>query len=600
MKRKQILIVEDERIIAEDLKKTLVKFGYEVCSVVSSGIAAVEKADELRPDMILMDILLESDMTGIEAAEQIRTIFNIPVIYLTAYADDATLKKAKITEPFAYLLKPFEEKELKAAIEMSFYKSDMEKEKQKSENQFRQLIETMNDGLIIQDEYGLMTYANYRFCRMLNLAHNDIIGKHITAFINKEEHKIFKQRMMNWKKGYQEPYEQIFVGKDDQKIYTYVSPKPKFDDFGFYRGAFEVITDITEIKKAGEQIRNQNIFYKNTIDSLSHPFLVIDADNFNVVIANTAAKFSKKITSQTCHQLLKNRNELCDGSEHPCPITTVKNTKIPTMITRNYLNDDGKRIFLEIHAYPIFDKQNEVKQVIAYLIDVTERKEIERQFLRSERLAGIGELAAGIAHEIKNPLGNISFAAQFCLNEFKMSKELRQYIEIMLRNSQNANKIIKELLDFANPRDINLRLKDINSILDSTLNLVQGRCKNSKIEIIKDYGDSIAKVKLDEKWIEQALVNIILNSIEAIKQDGSITLKTEQLENTIIVIITDTGPGIPEDIQQNIFDPFFTTKESGVGLGLSLVHQIIKEHNGKLSIRSDKGIGTAITLEFPV
>jgi len=135
----------------------------------------------------LMDIQLDSDMTGIEAAEQIKNVLNIPLIYITAYADDLTLKKAKITEPFAYLLKPFEEKELKAAVEMAIYKYEIEKEKQKTRNMFRMLVETMNDGLIIQDEKGFITYANYRFCRMMGPSQHDIIGEYYTKFLEKND-----------------------------------------------------------------------------------------------------------------------------------------------------------------------------------------------------------------------------------------------------------------------------------------------------------------------------------------------------------------------------------------------------------------------------
>ena len=132
----QILVVEDEKIVAKDIQNRLRNFGYAVPAIASSGEEAIKKAAEVQPDLVLMDIMLNKSMDGVETAKQIRERFNIPVVYLTAYADDSTLQRAKITEPFGYILKPFEERELYTTIEMALYKHKMEKRLKESEQWF--------------------------------------------------------------------------------------------------------------------------------------------------------------------------------------------------------------------------------------------------------------------------------------------------------------------------------------------------------------------------------------------------------------------------------------------------------------------------------
>jgi len=136
-----IMLVEDEIIVAADVKNRLENMGYEVLGIFDTGEEAIEKAGELRPNLVLMDIVLKGEMDGIDAAQKIRELFNIPIIYLTAYSDEKTLQRAKVTEPFGYVLKPFEDREIQSAIEMAIYKHQMEQQLKESEEKYRKLIE---------------------------------------------------------------------------------------------------------------------------------------------------------------------------------------------------------------------------------------------------------------------------------------------------------------------------------------------------------------------------------------------------------------------------------------------------------------------------
>jgi signal transduction histidine kinase/Tfp pilus assembly protein PilF len=235
--------------------------------------------------------------------------------------------------------------------------------------------------------------------------------------------------------------------------------------------------------------------------------------------------------------------------------------------------------------------------------EMAERKQLETQLIISERLAGIGEMAAGIAHEIRNPLGNITFSTQLCLRKYKPNEQMKHYLDIILRNSQNANNIITELLSFAKPREVSLKHASINDVINNTIKLTEARLTKNKVQIINQiYPDKIPNILLDEKWLGQAFLNCILNSIEAMPNGGNLTISANHKHGTgqIEVVFVDTGTGIPDDIIHKIFNPFFTTKEEGVGLGLSLVYQIIKDHNGKIKIEATETKGTRVIFNFPI
>ncbi len=157
MAKVKVLVVEDESIVAKDIQNTLKKLGYEVTGVVSSGDKAVREVEENKPDLILMDIMLKGDQTGIEAAKTIKERFSIPVIFLTAYADDSTLNKAKITEPYGYIIKPFKERELQTTIEMALYKYEKDEEVKKERDLYHSLVENKEskDSIFVRADYRL-------------------------------------------------------------------------------------------------------------------------------------------------------------------------------------------------------------------------------------------------------------------------------------------------------------------------------------------------------------------------------------------------------------------------------------------------------------
>jgi len=176
-KKTRIFVVEDESIVAMDIRKTLQNLGYDVPAVVSSGQAAIEKAGKDRPDLVLMDIVLKGQMDGIEAAEQIHSRFNIPVVYLTAYADDKILKRAKATGPFGYIVKPFENKDLRMVIEMALYKAKVENELRASKTSFHNIVEKSADGIVVVDRDGVVQFVNHAAEVLFGRKAKELVGE---------------------------------------------------------------------------------------------------------------------------------------------------------------------------------------------------------------------------------------------------------------------------------------------------------------------------------------------------------------------------------------------------------------------------------------
>jgi len=258
MPKMQIMLVEDDRIIASHIKSSLVGMGYDVCCSFASGEEAIDKAGEHHPDLVLMDIELEGEMDGIEAAGQIRAQFNIPVVFLTAFSDKKILDRVKKTEPYGYIIKPFEDRELQSIVEIALYMHSLE----------------------------------------------------------------------------------------------------------------------LKLKTNEERLRQQNDFLNRVVNSLTHPFYVIDANDYSIQLANSAAKAGNRSQKLTCHELTHQRKTPCGGTEHPCPLAEVKKTKKPCAEEHvHYINNEPRDF--EVNGFPILDKKGNVVQMIEYSIDITDRKKAE-------------------------------------------------------------------------------------------------------------------------------------------------------------------------------------------------------------------------------
>ena len=234
--------------------------------------------------------------------------------------------------------------------------------------------------------------------------------------------------------------------------------------------------------------------------------------------------------------------------------------------------------------------------------DLTNTKRLEEEAKRNEKLSAMGELASGVAHEIRNPINAIGMIAQRLNKEFTATSNQNEYSNItqLLRTEVNRiNKIITQFLSYAKPIELNIKPVDIKTLFDEVYHLFEDQAKQKGISFIKSYSDSII-VNLDHDLTKQALMNLVQNSIDATNSDGQIKLGYSKAKSDLLIEISDTGEGIPEEKQKKIFDLYFTTKKEGNGLGLSISQKIISQHNGSISFESARNKGTTFKINLPI
>jgi len=267
---------------------------------------------------------------------------------------------------------------------------------------------------------------------------------------------------------------------------------------------------------------------------------------------------------------------------------------------------NGKELWLSQNTYPIKNKNGSILGVEGIIRDITDRKKIEDQIRRSERLASIGELAASIAHEIRNPLGAISNSVCMLKRDLALAGDDQKLFEMVVEETDRLNSIITNFLTFAHPAEYHFVRSDILAIIDETLLLLQRDERfNEKIKIIKVYENDVPRVYLDQNWIRKVFWNLLVNSIDAMPRGGKIYIHVRRTNvpnnEEIEIVVADTGKGIPPEIMKKIFEPFFTTKKAkGTGLGLPIVHRIVDNHGGVIDVKSERNKGTAFTIRLPI
>ena len=231
---------------------------------------------------------------------------------------------------------------------------------------------------------------------------------------------------------------------------------------------------------------------------------------------------------------------------------------------------------------------------------LAEKEKLEAELHRSERLAALGRLVTGVAHELRNPIAVIKAAVQVMEKEFEMIQGLGDYSTVIKEQVDRQNRVIKELLDFGRPGKPDIQKVSVNNLLLAVLTFTEPLVRQQKIKLRKALAENLEPVEVDGERIKQVFVNLILNAVQAMPEGGKLSIKTLRNEKYVKVEFADTGEGIAEEDLPSVFDPFYTTKDGGIGLGLSISHQIIKSHGGFIDVASTKSAGTVFTVHLPV
>ncbi len=492
----RILILEDDRVVARDIQRQLTRIGHEVLGMGVCGEDAVALALAMRPDLVLMDIRLGGEVDGVEAASQIRERCQSPVVFLTAYSDDDTLRRASQAEPFGYLLKPFEDSQLRTVIEMALYKHVAEQKLRDSERRYATTLSSIGDAVIATDRLGRVTFMNPVAVAMTGWSQNEALGLPVSE-------------------------------------------------------TFRIVNE--ETREAVEDPAAQALRQGIKVERVNHTVLV--------------AK---------------------DGREFP-------------------IADCGS---------PIIDDRGNTTGAVLVFRDMTRRQQIDEELREAQlalarvgRLTAMGELTASIAHEINQPLTAIVANAAACLQWLTAGRsnedKARQAAQAIVNDGRRAGEVIASIRALARNSPPSLAKFDLNGAIRDVLALVRGELRRHAITVQTTLSSDIGSAWGDAIQLRQVMLNLIMNSIEAIRlTDHSpriihITTSPEPPSH-IGVIIADTGVGIEAIGVERIFEPFFTTKPEGLGIGLSICRSIIEAHGGRLWATQNSPRGCVLGFTIPV
>ena len=262
---------------------------------------------------------------------------------------------------------------------------------------------------------------------------------------------------------------------------------------------------------------------------------------------------------------------------------------------------DGSLVPLDVTLSSLKGEDGTLWGTIILCRDLTEVQSLKREVETTRRLASLGRLAAGIAHEIRNPLSSIKGFATYFKERYRDNPDDQKTSEIMIQEVDRLNRVITQLLEFARPPAIHKKRASLQSLIQRSLKMIESQTSAKGIQVLSDLPSNIQGVDLDPDGINQVLLNLYLNAIEAMERGGTLTVSLSKREGSpwVKLTVSDTGTGISEEDLEHVFDPYFTTKQTGTGLGLAIVHKIIEAHRGEVRVESEVGRGTTISVLLP-
>jgi two-component system NtrC family sensor kinase len=278
----------------------------------------------------------------------------------------------------------------------------------------------------------------------------------------------------------------------------------------------------------------------------------------------------------------------------------VKQGEVLSNIEMKRQTKEGKEIITTMTLSPLRDAEGKMIGSSRICKDITQLKKVEERLTLTERLTSLGELTAGVAHELRNPLAGIKINTQMLARK----KDLSEVEQKLLTSTEEAigkiQRIVDDMLHFARPKASHFKNEDLNEVVEKSLAILQAKFKRGNISSVFDRGAGLPKIWIDTHQIQQVLINLMLNAVQAMEKGGTLTLRTfPENGEGVGMEVRDTGTGISEAHSKRIFDPFFTTKSEGTGLGLSISLKILENHGATIDVASEEGKGSTFTLHFP-
>jgi len=476
--------------------------------------------------------------------------------------------------------------------------SEKRRELSISEDKYRGLFENANEGIIILKDPSLqIADVNREVEKVTHYANEELLRMGYFDLFRPEENekaRIYLNEVIE--KGERRVDDLSLKKRDGAFFEADLSIKRiGLGEESFFQMIFRDITEKKRLeRKIIESKRNLEAIFDGIGDQLS-----IQSPDFEILRVNKSVieRHSTTFTNligRKCYEAYYQKTSPCQG----CPLSVTIGTRQPASSTLKFPEIEKVQ---QIFSYPVSDEQGNLLYLIEYVKDVTEEQRLKEQLIQSEKLAGIGILASGVAHEINNPLSGIIGMAEIVLEEEDPSKN-RSYLMDILTCGQRIAEIVNGLRSYSRTaKGGELGAIDLHEVLETSLKMVQLATKSVPVEVIKKF-QPIEKIKANPGEIQQVFTNLITNAFQAMNgRGGNLILSSRSLKDFVEIKVSDSGVGISPRYLNQIFDPFFTTKKTGegTGLGLNIVYRIVTKYEGTIEVESTEGVGTTFTIKFP-
>ena len=608
----RILVVEDEILVAKDLEATLTRLGFEVCALCRTSAEALTALRRSPPDVILMDIQLGHGMDGIETAALLQAEHRAPIIFLTAYADDATLTRARAAQPYGYLLKPFHESELRSVVELAHARHSALVTLQSSEARFVSTLRSMPEGVISTDMLGVINFMNPIAEQLTGWTAAEAVGRPLA--------EVFRVALPTGEalenpglSPRRQPRTILLTDREGNPVHIEDNTTPIRDADGSLTGIVVLFrrrgpNDDALVPSPPVSLNDAigSSPFPNLagiVGSIADPLLALDA-HWRITYLNALAA-----------GVLQDRREVILGQVFwdilPPSLHRLYYHEFSTALTHKTassfeLEYESKRAWYEVQLYPFG------QGLLVLMRDITARKQAEQQQDKLEKLESLGLLARGFAHDFNNLLtvllGNLSLA------EMQLEPEApgRPEITAARRASLQAQNLVQQLLTFARG---GVPIRQPTDLARLVREWFAEWPRRAGLDYQLEAPDTTCPAGVDRHQIRRLLGNLIRNAEQAQPQGGSIVVRLQGTKSTrnsdgpeapvdspsVTLEIADTGQGIDAETLPHIFEPYFTTRgeANATGLGLTVCESITKAHGGTLTIETAHGLGTTLRVSLP-
>lgn len=608
--RIRILIVENEGLVGCDMATTLGKLGYVVVAICASGEEALERYDELRPDLVLMDVHLAGQLDGIETARELQRRSRVAIVYVTACADLDTVARARQTHPHGYLLKPFNHDELRLAVEVAAQRHFEENERQRREHSYFEAFQSLADGVIAADLSGGVVFMNPSAARATGWNAQEAVGRSLNEVFRIYQSTGEPAEILSVEAAAATTAERTvyLTTQAGERVPIQDRTAPLRDAQGHLTGLiilFRAAAVPTPLEQPAIPNRSTAPLV-DVVESISDPLFALDA-RWRVTYANASAL-------RLFDRSLQNMLGLSLWDIMPTATRELHHEAFAhAMLHRETVNRelylDEKQIWLELRGYPFGEG------LLLLVQDVTARREEAERRNRIDRLESLGLLARGFAHDFNNLLtvllGNISLAEMRLRNAITLP-ELHTAKQATLQ----AQNLVQQLLTFARggaPIKTQIRLGDLVETFFTH------HTRANRVEYRIEVQPGMPQIAIDGAQVRRLLSNLIRNAEQAQPNGGEITVRCfapdhaemfpgEMVTDTnfqpsgLAIEVEDKGEGIPTEHLPHIFEPYFSTRkaDNATGLGLTVCESIAKAHGGSLTVSSEQGKGTTVRFYLPL